>query len=433
MIAHSAASEAVGKSNLTSSHRTREISVALLTGGSDRPYVFGLANELLSKGATLDLIGSDELDDPQVRGKARLNFLKFRGDQNPRAGFLRKAHRICSYYLRLMRYAASAQPKIFHILWNNRFQFFDRTLLMMYYKLLGKQVVMTTHNVNERKRDHNDTRWNRFTLRTQYQLADHIFVHTESMRAELMNEFGVKAARITTIPFGINNAVPHTSLTPGEARRRLGIREGEKTILFFGRITPYKGLEYLIAAFRQVLSGGHGDYRLIIAGKPEEASEEYLRVIREGMCEDLESKKIMLQAEFIPDEETEIYFKAADVLVLPYRAVYQSGVLFLAYSFGLPVIAADVGSLKEDIVEGRTGFVFRPEDPDDLAAAIERYFASDLYADLTRQRPAILEYAMQRHSWDAVGQAMMSVYARLLQISSPGVLLGREAPSKSSV
>ena len=68
-------------------------------------------------------------------------------------------------------------------------------------------------------------------------------------------------------------------------------------------------------------------------------------------------------AEFIPDEETEIYFKAADVLVLPYRHIYQSGVLFLGYSFGLPVLAADVGSLKDEIVEGKTGFVFRPEDP----------------------------------------------------------------------
>src|SRR5256885_15665269 len=165
-----------GAARLAPSGATREISVALLTGGSDRPYVVGLANELLSKGATLDLIGSDELDDPQVRGKAGLNFLKLRGDQNPKAGFLSKARRICAYYLRLMRYAASAEPKIFHILWNNRFEFFDRTLLMLYYKALGKQVVLTTHNVNQRKRDHSDTAWNRFTLRAQYRLADHIFV-----------------------------------------------------------------------------------------------------------------------------------------------------------------------------------------------------------------------------------------------------------------
>ncbi len=80
------------------------------------------------------------------------------------------------------------------------------------------------------------------------------------------------------------------------------------------------------------------------------------------------------RADFIPDDETEVYFKAADVLVLPYRHIYQSGVLFLGYSFGLPVLAADVGALKEDIVEGKTGFVFRPEDPADLAETIARLF-----------------------------------------------------------
>ena len=92
------------------------------------------------------------------------------------------------------------------------------------------------------------------------------------------------------------------------------------------------------------------------------------------------------RADYIPDDETEVYFKAADVLVLPYRHIYQSGVLFLGYSFGLPVLAADVGSLKDEIIEGKTGFVFRPEDPVDLAKTIEQYFASDLFTNLSSRR-----------------------------------------------
>ena len=122
----------------------------------------------------------------------------------------------------------------------------------------------------------------------------------------------------------------------------------------------------------------------------------------------------MLRADFIPDDETEMYFKAADVFVLPYRHIYQSGVLFLGHSFGLPVLAADVGSLKSDIVDGKTGFVFRPEDPDDLARIIEQYFASDLYADLGNRRTEIREHATQRHSWDIISQITMSEYAGLL-------------------
>lgn len=403
--------------------------VALLTGGGDRPYVFGLTTALTSKGAALDLIGSDGLDSPDFRGKPGINFLNLRGNQRPDANVLSKVFRVLTYYARLIRYAATAEPEIFHILWNNKFESFDRTLLMLYYKLLGKRIVFTAHNVNADRRDCKDTFLNRLTLRIQYRLADHIFVHTENMKSELMEEFGMEGSRVTVIPFGINNSVPNTRLTPAESRHRLGIREGERTILFFGRIKPYKGLEYLIAAFQQVLAR-RDDYRLIIAGRPFNC-ERYWMAIQETIREDVQRGRILLKADFIPDDETEVYFKAADLLVLPYRHIYQSGVLFLGHSFGVPVIAADVGSLKDEIVEGKTGFVFRPEDPVDLARVIERYFASDLYRELNKRRQEIRDYAREHHSWDVVSQVSMSVYAGLLRVSSPEELLNRDASSAS--
>jgi D-inositol-3-phosphate glycosyltransferase len=392
---------------------SNKFSVALLTGGGDRPYVFGLATALMSKGTTLDLIASEELDYPEFHGTPLVNFLNLRGDQRPDASFLAKAFRILRYYVRLIRYAAIAKPRVFHILWNNKFETLDRTLVMLYYRLLGKKIVLTLHNVNKSRRDSRDTLLNRLTLRIQYGLADHIFVHTEKMKLELVEEFGAKSDRITLIPFGINNSVPDTALSPGEARQRLGIRNGEKTILFFGNIAPYKGLEDLVTAFRGALDP-RNDCRLVIAGRPKNC-ERYWTAIREAIREDVQRGRILLRAEYIPDEETEVYFKAADVLVLPYRHIYESGVLFLGYSFGLPVLAADVGSLRNEIVEGRTGFVFRTADPADLAKAIERYFASDLYRDLNSRRQEIRNYARQRHSWDVVSQATVSVYAGLLQ------------------
>jgi glycosyltransferase involved in cell wall biosynthesis len=169
---------------------------------------------------------------------------------------------------------------------------------------------------------------------------------------------------------------------------------------------------------------------LIIAGRPD-SCEGYWKAIRESIREDVQGGRVLLRAEFIPDDETEVYFKAADVLVLPYREIYQSGVLFLGHSFGLPVLAADVGSLKGEIVDGETGFVFRAEDPDDLASAIERYFASDLYADLNGRRQQIRNYATKRHSWDVVSQVTISVYADLLQVPLPGEPLNRDVSSAS--
>lgn len=402
-----------GLLDLMKSGADHEIAVALLTGGGDRPYAFGLARALNSNGATLDLIGSDELDCPELRSRPGVNFLNLRGNQDPDASLVRKVSRVSMFYARLIGYAAIAKPRIFHILWNNKFESFDRTLLTLYYKLLGKRVVLTAHNVNAARRDSRDTSLNRLTLRIQYQLADHVFVHSEKMKLELIEEFGVQESRITVIPFGINNSVPNTGLTSQEAKRELDIRDGEKTMLFFGNIAPYKGLEYLIKAFRQILARRE-HYRLIIAGRPKNC-EGYWTAIREEIHEEVQRGRILLRAEFIPDEETEVYFKAADVLVLPYRHIYQSGVLFLGYNFGLPVLAADVGSLKDEIVEGHTGSVFRPEDPADLAAAIETYFTSDLYADLSRRRQEIRDYAAKRYSWDAVSQLTMPVYAALLR------------------
>jgi glycosyltransferase involved in cell wall biosynthesis len=390
------------------------ITVALLTGGGDKPYAFGLVKELVSRGASVDLIGSDDLDFPEFRLESRVNFLNLRGDQRPHVGLLRKSFRVLVYYVKLIRYAATARPKIFHILWNNKFELFDRTLLMLYYKFSRKKLILTVHNVNREKRDSKDSLRNRLSLRMQYRLADHIFVHTNQMKNELVREFGVPAERASVIPFGINNAVPNTDLSRIEARRRLGISQRDKVILFFGNITPYKGLEYLTAALQRLAD--RPELRLIIAGWPKDC-DEYWRDIRDSIEDDVQNGRILLRAEYISDEETEVYFKAADVFALPYRHIYQSGVLFLGYSFGLPVIAADVGSLREEIVEGKTGFVFRPENPTDLAGTIDKFFRSDLYSRLTETRQGIREFALQHHSWDRVGQVTMKVYASLLSLS----------------
>ena len=168
---------------------------------------------------------------------------------------------------------------------------------------------------------------------------------------------------------------------------------------------------------------------LIIAGKVDRC-EEYWSALRENISGNKHGR-IVLRDEFIPDEETEVYFKAADALVLSYRDIYQSGVLVLGHSFGLPVLASDVGSFRDEIVEGKTGFVFRPEDPEDMAVVIERYFASDLYLNLKALRPEIRDYAAARHSWDLVGEKTMSVYASLLGKVLSSTSLHDDVPTNS--
>jgi len=94
--------------------------------------------------------------------------------------------------------------------------------------------------------------------------------------------------------------------------------------------------------------------------------------------------------------------------------VFQSGVLFLGYSFGLPAIAADVGNLKEEIIEGKTGFVFKPRNPSDLARKIDEYFKSELFQNLETRRAQIREYANEQYSWSTVAATTTAVYSELL-------------------
>ncbi len=111
----------------------------------------------------MDIIGSDELDCPEFHGHEGVSFLNLRGDQRPDACVMAKALRLSMYYVGLIRYAVTARPRIFHILWNNKFEYFDRTLLMLYYKLLGKRIVLTVHNVNA-----GETRCKRYVSQSTY-------------------------------------------------------------------------------------------------------------------------------------------------------------------------------------------------------------------------------------------------------------------------
>jgi D-inositol-3-phosphate glycosyltransferase len=413
-VAEESSVKEVDVRNRAASNSLSGTEIGLLTGCQDRPYAFGLAMALVSKGVDVDIIGGDEIDSRELHTTPNLRFLNFRGSQKDQVNFARKLSKLLLYYAKLMRYAARSKPQTLHILWNNKFEYFDRTILMLYYKAFGKKIAFTAHNVNQARRDGKDSALNRITLKIQYQLCDHIFVHTQKMKDELCQDFDVAETAVTVIRHPINNAFPDTELTPAEAKRRLGLKHDEKAILFFGRIRPYKGIEYLLDAFRPLSADEQANYRLIVAGEPKKGSEEYLREVRHSVERNFKPGQVILRIQFIPDEEMELYLKGADVLVLPYKEIFQSGVLFLAYSFGLPVVATDVGSFREEIVEGSTGFLCKPGDPAELAKALETYFTSDLFKNLKIRRPELKEYANANHSWQAVAELTGTAYAKML-------------------
>jgi D-inositol-3-phosphate glycosyltransferase len=388
--------------------------VSLLTGSVDPHYQWGLLSGLLSQGIAVELIGSDAMSTAEVVTRPGVKFLNFRGDQSPNASIAGKIGRVLRYYLRLVTYAARTRSKVFHIQWPNKFVYFDRTILNIYYKLVGKKLVLTAHNINDRQRDGGDTAINRFTLRMSYSIVDRIIVHTRKMRDSLISDYRVKGDKIWIVPHGINSVIPLSSTTRDECRSALGIGNDEKVLLFFGNIAPYKGLEYLILALDDWRKKGAEGFILLVAGRVRADSARYWNKVERLIVERNLEQHVLVRREFIHDHEIELYCKGADVMVLPYTEIFQSGVLFVSYRFGLPVIAADVGSFSEDIVVGTTGFLCKPQDPSDLAAKIDIYFRSELYRKLEQRRSAIMLLANSKYSWEAIGKKTCDVYRSVL-------------------
>jgi glycosyltransferase involved in cell wall biosynthesis len=274
---------------------------------------------------------------------------------------------------------------------------------------------LTVHNVNAGTRDGKDGLLNRLTLRIQYLLHHHLFVHTELMKRQLQQDFGVPNGKISVIPFGLNSTVPDTALDAAGARVKLALAPTDQVLLFFGNIAPYKGLEFLVRAL-VLLKAQLPRLRLIIAGRPKGEESYWKEVAAEINAGEIDQRTTQ-RIEYVPDADTEIYFKAADVVVLPYTNVFQSGVLFLAYNFGVPVIASEVASMREDIVEGTTGLLCRPADVEDLASTIKIFFSSDLSLGDSSHRRRIQEFARERYSWTKVATETRRVYKSLIEAS----------------
>ena len=140
---------------------------------------------------------------------------------------------------------------------------------------------------------------------------------------------------------------------------------------------------------------------------------DYFAKVKNFVLKNSLSSNVLFQIGFVPDSAVEQYFMAADCLVLPYRTIFQTGVIFLSYRFGLPVIVTDVGQLRDDIVEGFTGFVCLPNDSEELAQKIKLYFTSDLYKGLEKNRANIIKYAKQKYSWEKIAAITFQNYSEL--------------------
>ena len=178
-------------------------------------------------------------------------------------------------------------------------------------------------------------------------------------------------------------------LTREEAARNLGIDPSLKTILFFGLIRDYKGLDILLEAFRELPE----DYQLVIAGEPYGSFDKY-----QAQIDTLPGKdRIHVFPDYIRDSQVKVFFSVSDVTVLPYRSATQSGISSISYHFEVPMIVTDVGGLKGTIGDRGTGIVAPVAEPGAIRAEILRYFADpSVRADCVRA----IRLEKERLGWD---------------------------------
>jgi glycosyltransferase involved in cell wall biosynthesis len=252
-------------------------------------------------------------------------------------------------------------------------------------------VVYLCHNVLP----HEENRADRAVVRWGLAKADAFLVQSKEDRAKLLSLR--PGARVSVHPHPTYTQFAEGGLTRDDARLRLGVNG--RVLLFFGLVRAYKGLHTLLRAYARVAE--KLDATLLIVGEFYESRAPYdAEIAALGI-----GARVRVIDRYIPDEEVGVYFRAADLVVLPYRSATQSGITQTAFAFGRPVVVTAVGGLPDVVDDGVTGYVVPPDNPEALANAIERFFATDAALPMS----AAIRAQAGRFSWKGCVDALLSL------------------------
>lgn len=297
-------------------------------------------------------------------------------------------------------------PEVLHLHWTHRYlqrQYGSRSLgrrrtalELRLLRRLGVRIVWTVHNVagHEAGRDEEGRR-----AHAMIASASHaIICHCEAARGLVADAYGLDAttrARMHVVPHGSYAGAYPDTFSREAAREALGLAPDHVVFLFLGQIRRYKGVMELIDAFRTM---ERRDVRLVVAGRLERA-----KLARSLTRHGHDDERVALLPGNVPDDRMQVFLRAADVMVLPYRDVLTSGSAILAMTFGLPVVAPRIGCLPETL--SGCAILYDPEAPQGLRGALDEALRTDLAALGERARAAAAELA-----WGPIGAQVAALY-----------------------
>lgn len=261
-------------------------------------------------------------------------------------------------------------------------------------------IITTIHDVMLHTGDMESRIIPKFTHKLAIKYADQIIVHGEGLKQEMMEECSKKPDEIHVLARGVNSIY----------KRYIGenIEEEDHTVLFFGRIWGYKGLQYLIEAEPRITKE-IPNLKIIIAGRGEDVNKMYgYKMINKD--------RYIIHNNHIPNSMVAELFQKASLVVLPYTDASQSGVIPLAYAFGKPVVVTNVGSLPEVVDDGETGYIVSPKNSEELADAI-----IDLLKNREKRKrmgEMALKKTQEELSWENIALKTVEVYKKALSLKS---------------
>lgn len=371
-------------------------------------YVSNLAGELASRGHRVTLVTAVDYElagstEPPANLQVEpLTAPASRAAGAAGSGFLsswaRKIAAIRDAFA-VVRLARRLDPDVIHLHSTNPIAL----LYLGLFRLLRRPIVYTAHVVTP----HEPMRFEKPIYGSIHKLSHLIIAHSESDRRRLLEEFSLAPWRVAVIPHGEYGFFERHRQRPGTetAREALGVEPQEEVALFFGYIREYKGLDLLLAAWPTV-AAARPEARLLIAGDPVQLSHDRRRELAAWATR----LGAVHRFSYIPFSEVTQFFSAADVLVMPYRRISQSGVLFLALALGVPVVATRVGALPELLDDGESALLVSPESTSELADALIRALGdAELRAHLARGGRRVAA----QHSWLSIARQTETAYRRL--------------------
>jgi glycosyltransferase involved in cell wall biosynthesis len=284
------------------------------------------------------------------------------------------------------------QPDVLHVQETND-PWYDFTLLFSKMPPL----VTTIHDIFRHPGDRQNIFGADYTKRISFYRSQQIIVHAELLKQTLHTQFKIPEENINVLPNGELG-----SLYQRRSENR-NVKQEPYTLLFFGRVWPYKGLKYLLEAM-PLITDKFPDIKLIIAGKGESLKKYFPQGCKQQNIEILNN--------FIPPSEVASIFQRSTIIVLPYIESSQSGVVSLAYGMNKLVVASAVGGLQEIIKSEQDGLLVPPGDVQALAAAIIRLLSEpQLQQDL---QLAMLKRCQEDLNWQNIAAQTVEIYYQVV-------------------